>query len=202
MKTRKLQKLLAVLAIAGLTWSASVALAQDFSNAGTAQPAGVNSPVPQLSYGTAQIVRLAQANVGEDTIIAYIKNSGNSYGLNADQIIYLRQQGISDAIITTMLNQPKPAAAIAQPTTPAPQPVALPAVAPVPTTTIAPTVTYVQSVPATTYYYQPYYYPSYGWYSPVSLSFAWGGGWYGGHYYYGGWHGGGFGGWHGGGWHR
>ena len=40
--------------------------------------------------------------------MAYIKNSGNSYGLNADQIIYLRQQGVSDAVITAMLNQPKP----------------------------------------------------------------------------------------------
>ena len=48
-----------------------------------------------------------KANVGDETIIAYIKNSGNSYGLNADQIIYLRQQGVSDAVVRTMLNQPQ-----------------------------------------------------------------------------------------------
>ena len=65
----------------------------------------------------------------------------------------------------------------------------------VPTATVAPTVTYVQAAPAPVYYYaQPYYYPSYAWFPPVSLSFAWGSGWHGG--YYGGWHGGSYGGWH------
>ncbi len=110
---------------------------------------------PQLSYGVSQIVQLAQAKVGDDTIIAYIKNSGNSYGLTVDQIIYLRHQGISDAVITTMLNQPKPAVAVATPTTPAPQPVASSTAttgsgstittASGSTATVAPMVTYVQT---------------------------------------------------------
>ena len=203
------------MAVAGLAWSASTTLAQDSSAANTVQPAAVNAPVVQLAYGVSQIVQLAQAKVGDDTIIAYVKNSRSSYGLNADQIIYLRQQGISDAIITTMLNQPRPGVAIAMPTTPAPQPVASTAYGgQVSTATVAPTVTYVQTVPDTTYYSQPYYYPAYTWYPPVSFSFGWGGGWgggwHGGGYYRGGygggWHGGrSVGGWHGGGrggWHR
>jgi hypothetical protein len=201
MKTNHWQKMLAVLAVAGLALSASTTLAQNLTATTTAQPAAVNAPVPQLSYGVSQIMQLAQAKVSDDTIIAYIKNSGNIFDLNADQIIYLRQQGISDAVITTMLNQPRPAVAVATPTTPAPQPVASTAYSgPVSTATVAPTVTYVQTVPDTTYYYQPdyqpYYYPAYGWYPPVSFSFGWGGGWGGG------WHGGGHGGgWHGGGHH-
>jgi hypothetical protein len=196
MKTRNLQKMLAVVAVAGLALSASTALAQGSSAANTVQPAAVNVPMPQLAYGVAQIEKLAQAKVGDDTIVAYIKNTGNSYGLNADQIIYLRQQGVSDAVITTMLNQPRPGLAVATPTTPAPQPVASTAYrGQVPTATVAPTVTYVQTVPDTTYYSQPYYYPAYAWYPPVTFSFGWGGGWGGG------WHGGGWGGgWHGGGW--
>ena len=187
------------MAVAGLVWSASTALAQDSSAANTGQPAAVNPPVAQLSYGALQVVQLAQAKVGDDTIIAYIKNSGNSYGLAADQIIYLRHQGISDAVITTMLNQPKPGVAVATPTTPAPQPVisstavtgsgSTITTASGSTATVAPTVTYVQTAPAPTYYYQPYYYPAYAWYPPVSFSFGWGWG--------GGWHGGGgHGGWH------
>ena len=76
--------------------SASVALAQ------------VNGSAPQLAYGVPQIIQLSEAKVSDDTIIAYVKNSGNSFGLTADQIIYLRQQGVSDAVITAMLNQPKP----------------------------------------------------------------------------------------------
>jgi hypothetical protein len=198
--------MVAVMAVASLALSASTAQAQDSSAANAVRTAVVNASVPQLSYGVSQIVQLAQAKVGDDTIIAYIKNSGNSYGLTVDQIIYLRQQGISDAVITTMLNQPRAEVAVATPTTPAPQPVAA-STAPTgsgstittasgSTATVAPTVTYVQSVPDTTYYYQPYYpyyspyyCPAYAWYPPVSFSFGWG---------WGGWRGGG---WHGG-WHR
>ena len=186
MKTRYLQKMLAVMAVIGLALSASTALAQNSTT--VAQPAAINALVPQLSYGVVQIVKLAQAKVSDDTTIAYIKNSGNSYGLDVNQIIYLRQQGVSDAVITTMLNQPKPAVVIATPTTPAPQPVASTAYTEqVSTATVAPTVTYVQTVPDTTYYSQPYYsqpyYYPYVWYPPVAFSFGWGWG--------GGWHGGG-----------
>jgi hypothetical protein len=213
MKTRNLQRMVAVMAIAGLALSASTALAQDSSAANTVRPAAVNAPVTQLTYGVSQIVQLAQAKVGDDTIIAYIKNTGNSYGLTVDQIIYLRHQGISDAVITTMLNQPKPVVAAATVATPASTSTAetaplysprqreqIPAASTITTAsgstaTVAPTVTYVQTVPDTTYYYQPYYsqpyyYPAYAWYPPVSFSFGWGGGWGGG------WHGGGHGGWH------
>ena len=169
MKTKYLTTVLAVAVIGVLALPASIAMAQDSSS-----PAAVNVTSPQLAYGVPQILQLTQAKVGDDTIIAYIKNSGTSYGLNADQIIYLKQQGVSDAVITTMLNQPKAGVAAYAPTTPAPQSVAQTAVATVPTTTVAPTVTYVQAAPAPVYYYaQPYYYPSYAWYPPVSLSFAW-----------------------------
>jgi len=191
MKTNFLQTMLVVVTVAGLAGAASPARAQDSSAASAA--------APQLSYGVSQIMQLEQAKVGDDTIIAYVKNSGNSYGLDANQIIYLRQQGVSDAVITTMLNQPKPAVAVATPATPASQPVVSTASpVSVPTATVAPTVTYVQTVPTTAYYdYQPYYYPSYAWYPPVVFSFGWGGGYRGG--WGGGFHGGGF---HGGGWHH
>jgi hypothetical protein len=227
MKTKYLKNMLAALAVGVLACGAISVPAQDSSAPTTVVPAAVTAPAPQLAYGVPQILQMAQAKVGDDTIIAYIKNSGSSYGLNADQIIYLKQQGLSDGVITAMLNQPKPGVAAYTPPAPAPQPALAPAVAAVPTPTPAPTVTYVQSVPATTYYYQPqpyyypyYYYPSYAVYPAVSLSFGWGGyyrggyygGWHGGyggwHGGYGGWHGGyggwhgGYGGWHGGGWHH
>jgi uncharacterized membrane protein YgcG len=193
MKTLNLQNsLMTMSAIAGLCFSAMTIVAQT---------------VPQLSYGVPQVLQLAQAKVSDSTIIAYIHNSGYSYGLDANQIIYLRQQGVSDAVINTMLTQPKNAAANVQ-TAPPPADQSSTAV-------VQPTVTYVQSAPASsvyvvpntqTYYYdstyyQPYYYPYYG-YPAVSLSFGFGGGW-GGYHGGGGWHGGG-GGFHGGGggWHH
>jgi hypothetical protein len=203
MKTNYLQKLAALMA-AGLILTGSTVMAQVSTAANAAQPSAVSTSAPWLPPGAAQVLQLAQAKVGDDTIVAYVKNSGTGYYFNADQIIYLRQQGLSDAVLTAMLNQPKPGvaaatapaatASVTMPTTPAPQPADYSAPAtPAP---VAPPVTYVQTVPTTVYYSQPYYYPGYAWYPPVSLSFGWGWG--------GGWHGGGnYGGWHGGGgWHH
>ena len=166
-----------------------------------------------MSYGVSQIIQLSKAKVSDDTIVNYIRNSGSSYGLDASQIIYLKQQGVSDTVINTMLNQPRQAAQAA------PQP-AYPTASSTATATVVaqPAVTYVQTVPSSTVYvipdtqtYQYYnnYYPAYGyypyysgWYYPaVSFSFGFGGGYHGG-YYHGGW-GGYHGGYHGGGgWHH
>jgi hypothetical protein len=212
--------------LAGLVASASIALAQDNSTTvapATAQPTAL-APAPaaapvQLPYGASQILQLAPAKIADNTIVAYIRNSGNSYNLNADQIIYLQQQGISTTIINAMLSQPRlgvysaPAGETAG--TPAPQPdYSQPQQPPtVPTSAVGPAVTAIDptAAAASSYvYYQPayyptyysypypYYYPAYGWYPGISVGFVggWGHGWRGG--YVGGWHGG-YGGWHGGG---
>src|SRR6267378_1251659 len=148
MKTFSFQKLFLAVATIGLALSTMTAVAEN-------SPAG-NAPV--LSYGVPQILQLAQAKLDDDTIIAYIRHSGNSYGLDADQIIYLKQQGISGNVIIAMLNQPRPAA------TPAP---AQPA-AQTPATYAQPAPAYVQSAPSSTVYVMPnnqiYYsswYPAY-----------------------------------------
>ena len=195
MKTKSWQKMLATLAVAGLVASASTALAQ-YTPAASPAPAG--TPAQTLPYGVPQVLQLVQAKVSDDTIIAYVNNARISYNLDASQIIYLRQLGISDPVLMAMLNQPKAGVAPAPvayttppPATPAPAPVPSTVVqTPAPTVTYVqsqPSVTYVQSPPTTVYYAQPYYYPSYSYFPPVSLSFGWvfghGGGWHGG-----GWH--------------
>jgi len=145
MKTFHFLKLFLAVATIGLALSTMTAVAE-------------NSPAnnaPTLSYGMPQILKLAQAKLGDDTLVAYIRNSRNSYDLNADQIIYLKQQGISENVIIAMLNQPRPAA------TPAP---AQPAVQPSYPYTAQPAPADVQSAPSPTVYVmpnsQPYYYPS------------------------------------------
>jgi hypothetical protein len=202
MKTQNFKKsFLAVAAVTGLALSAMTVSAQDSSNATANQTAPQAAPI-QLSYGVSQIVQLAQAKVSDSTILTFVQNSGNSYGLDANQIIYLRQNGVSDAVVSAMLNQPKNVAANQTASQTANTQNAT-AVAP-------PVTTYVQSAPASsvyvvpdtqTYYYdsyyQPYYYPNYyypyyGWgYPAVSLSFGFGGRW-GGGFHGGGFHGGGF----------
>lgn len=199
MKTKYFQSPLPLIA-------AAVALA---IAAGTVSAQDNASPVaPQLAYGVSQVVQLSKANIGEDTIVTYVQNSGNSYGLDADQIVYLKQQGVSANVINAMINQRNRPVASA--------PVATATDSQASYTAPASTANYVQTAPASvptstvyvmpdtqtydyySYYYHPYYpyypYNYYGW-PAVSLSFGWGGRWGGG--YNGGWHGGG--GFHGGG---
>ena len=229
MKTRTFRRsLIAIAAVTALL--ATNIVAQDASTSATtpnvAQTAAGSGSAPQLSYGVPQVLQLSQAKIGDNTIVAYIQNSGTIYSLNASEIVYLKQQGVSDAVITTMLNQRQrvtQAAAQTAPQAPAtvtmPQPGSPDARSAETSTAVAqPTVTYVQPVPSSTvyvipdtqtynynaYYYQPYYYPYYGgwYYPPVTFSFGFGGGYHGG-YYHGGYHGGYRGGYHGGGgWHR
>jgi hypothetical protein len=212
MNANTFPKYLAILTIASLSALSLSAGAQQTAATTTAPPA-VSSPAPQMPYGVAQILQLSQAKVSDDTIVAYVRNSGNSYGLDANQIIFLRQQGVSDPVITAMLNQPKAGVSSYSEPAPTAPPAAAPAdqtqvtsassggstatYASTPTATVAPTVTYVQSVPTYSsypyyygygypYYYgygYPYYY-GYGYYPGVSISFGYRGGWYGGGYHY------------------
>lgn len=226
MKTRNFPALPLTLTAFILALALGNVLAQDSTastTASAAQSTAATQPVPQLSYGVPEVLQLSQANVGDSTIINYIHNSGNNYGLNAAQIIYLRQQGVSDAVVNAMLNQPRTLSG--QPVATTSQPASTETYsAQTSTATTQPTVTYVETVPSSsvyvvpdtqTYYYNnwlynhsPYYgngYPYYGYhpayyswpYPAVSVSFGWGG-------YRGGWHDGwhGGGGWHStGGWH-
>jgi hypothetical protein len=200
----------AVLALAARNVSAQVSAAS----------ADQTEPL-QLSYGVSQIIQLSKANVSEATIVSYVQNSGNSYGLDANQIVYLKQQGVSDAVINTMLNQPRPAAQTGS----SPN-YSTASGAPTATVVTQPTVTYVQPVPSSTVYvipdtqtygyyacsYRPYgprcYAPCYspvyygGCYPGLSVAIGFGGGYHG-VYSRGGWGGGYRGGYHGGGgWHR
>lgn len=190
MKTKKIYKpLLALPAIAGLLLVAGSLPAQDSTAA--AQPAVASQGVPQLSPGMPEVLQLMQAQIGESTILAYIKNSSVTYRLSAEQIIYLKQQGASNPILDAMITHTPPTV-VATPTS---------------SVTTQPAVTYVQTAPVSTIYYtrDPYYYGGpayygydygYGYYPwllpPVSFSFGFGGHGHGGGY--GGWHGGGCGG--------
>jgi hypothetical protein len=105
----KLLSALAVLVIGWLCWNGGTL--------GQAQSAPANQS-PQLQ----EIVKLTQAKMGDDVILAYIKNSGASYNLSADDILYLNTQGVSKPVLSALL-QAKASAApapVATPATPAP----------------------------------------------------------------------------------
>ena len=176
------QTILASLAVALLILPATMTFAMDAS---TPAPAAMtNAPAPQLSYGVSQIMLLAQANISDDTIVAFIKYSENSYVLDASQIIYLRQQGISETVIVAMLNQPKMVGPMTK--SPAAPPVTTPAMSPAPATVVAPRAVDAESdlMPAH-YDYSPHCYTDVGSFPAAlfslmlaSLSDGNSGGWY------------------------
>jgi hypothetical protein len=50
------------------------------------------------------IISLIGAGLGQETIVAKIRNSPGSYDLSTDKLIALKQKGVSDAIIAAMLD--------------------------------------------------------------------------------------------------
>jgi len=215
MKNLNVQKWLAGIGVAVLLAGAAQAQStQDASTANSTAPSV--AAAPPLADSVAQVLQLEQAKVSDSTILSFIQNSTASYPMAASQIIYLKQQGVSDTVLNAMINAHPSMAASSAPA-PAPDTSSAAQTA----TATAPAVTTYQTVPSSSVYVIPdsqtYYYTSgyYGYpyyYSPVAVSvgFGWGwggyygwhgGGWHGG--YGGGWHGGYGGGWHGGGgWHH
>ena len=132
-----------------------------------------------MSYGVAQVLKLEQAKVGDSVIVNYVQSSGVTYDLKADEIVYLKEQGLSDDVLNAMMNQRTSLAGSAQtaaaPSAPASPPTASPSANTSQTATAAaPSVTYIQQQPAqsstvyvvptspTYYYTSPAYYPYYG----------------------------------------
>jgi hypothetical protein len=56
-----------------------------------------------ISPAVAEVIRLAESGVGDDVVLAYIQNSQATFDLRADDVLYLRDVGVSSAVITAML---------------------------------------------------------------------------------------------------
>jgi hypothetical protein len=66
------------------------------------KPAVVPAP-PRLSPAAEEVVQLAQAQVGEEVLLAYIENTPAVFGLKAGDILYLHDLGISAPVIAAMI---------------------------------------------------------------------------------------------------
>src|SRR3984957_13053221 len=75
MKTNIIPKSLAIMLVASMAAFGLSADAQQ-TTVTPAAPAAVSTVTPALPYGVTQILQLAQAKIGDDTGIAYVKNSG------------------------------------------------------------------------------------------------------------------------------
>ncbi|MGA2240918.1 MAG: DUF6600 domain-containing protein [Verrucomicrobiota bacterium] len=107
-----------------------------------------SSALPPNIYPTsplAQVVRLTQAGVDESVIMTYVTNSGSTFNLDSDKIIYLKDIGLPNEVVTAMIQrdqqlqqqmnasayqppaQPAPGTTEQPETAPSPQPVEQPA---------------------------------------------------------------------------
>jgi hypothetical protein len=59
-----------------------------------------------LSPGLAEIIKLAQSHVAEETLVAFIQNSGITYSPTADELLYLNDLGLSDKVINALFKKP------------------------------------------------------------------------------------------------
>src|ERR1035441_1942512 len=183
------------------------------ASAEAAAPASVSETRPvQLSSGVPEILKLGRAHVGDDIIIAFIRNSGGTYHLSVSEILYLREQGVSDQVLTAMLSAGQNLAATSTQAAPQPAPTGLtsdwansnpqpaPAAPQLAPAYEAAAPVYAQPAPVYAYPAPSYgYYDAwpYGWgYHALSFGIGIGGGYYGGYhgggYYGGGYHGGGY----------
>ena len=232
MKTRASRLcVLATLSVASLLATGATAQTAAPTPTTTAATSAADSPAPKLPYGADDVLKLTRAQVSEDVTLNYVRNSGTIYNLAPNDIVYLRNEGVSDRVINTMLDQRKtvPAETAAQaaqasvaaasqaPAAPdaitAPAPQAVPQYAPV---YAQPTPAYVEPqptyAPASTVYVIPYNGGGYGYantypYAYGSYYRSWGpsvvvGVGYGGGGRCGPYYGGRYGGYHGGGHYR
>ena len=108
-----------------------------------APPAGKpeNAVEVNISPATAEVVRLAESGLGDEVVSSYVTNSQTAFNIDADDIVYLKDVGISEAIISQMMahdrqireSGPPPATAqTAPPPMPTPGPETIPQQQPIP----------------------------------------------------------------------
>lgn len=205
MNTKLSGRLVRVIAVGVAGW-VSLGVAGAAENA-AASTAGKST---HLSFAATEVLKLSRAKVGDETIVAYVKQASSPYDLNAEDIVYLRGEGVTDRVVSAMLTArpevavaphapaPTPALAASVNTAPTPGQTTYPGgAAPATTTTttiVQPAVTYVQPSPTvvytspvvTEYYGGPYYYGygypyyGYGWRPGISVSLGFGGRFHGG----------------------
>ncbi len=108
--------------------------ALQFSNLPPLSPAAL-PPGMQLYAGAQEVVKMAQAGIGDDVILTYITNANVQFGVTPDAIIYLNDLGVSGTVVTAMMKHDVAAQAAAAATAASPVPMPLtPATAPAPGT--------------------------------------------------------------------
>lgn len=146
---------------------------------GAAAQAAAATPA-NLSLGASEVVKLVSSGVSEEVVLAYIQNSQAVFNLSADDVLYLKDIGLSPQVTSAMLNhdstlrgQTAQYAPVATTPTPIPATALVPATtATVATTTITAPV-YVSSPPADVVYFYNDLAPYGTWVSLEGFGWCW-----------------------------
>jgi hypothetical protein len=65
------------------------------------------APIPPagLSHAVEEIIKLSHAGISETVILNYVETSGTLYDLKPAEVIYLRDEGVTDSVINAMIDQ-------------------------------------------------------------------------------------------------
>jgi hypothetical protein len=73
----------------------------------TATTSAANTASVKLPYGVDDVLKLSRARISEDVTLNYIQSSGTIYNLSAQDLIYLKNEGVSDKVLNAMQDQRK-----------------------------------------------------------------------------------------------
>src|SRR6266704_2166097 len=102
-------------------------LSDDNVTAGPVEAQGEVAAPSDISPAAAEVIKMASSGVTEDVIVAYVNNSQAPFDLSANEVLYLKDLGISSPVVTAMINHDtalrgQAAQNAPPPSAPAPQP--------------------------------------------------------------------------------
>src|SRR5262245_52459242 len=106
------------------------ALGLDVRPAGLELSGTFDSGSPRLSAGVAEIIKMFDAKVDIEVIKTYIRNSAVPYYLSATEIIFLKERGIPNEVIASLIQRGGELRAQSPQSTPPPATTTTPAPAP------------------------------------------------------------------------
>ncbi|MEO6182171.1 MAG: DUF6600 domain-containing protein [Verrucomicrobiota bacterium] len=71
-------------------------------------------PPADLSAGVSEVVKLVQSGVGEEVLLAYLEKSGRTFNPTVDEIVYLKDLGLSETALAALVRQGNPNPEVAQ----------------------------------------------------------------------------------------
>lgn len=85
--------------------TAAVGVSPEAATSANPSPGAAIATTPSLPSGVSEVMKLFRGGITADIIANYVNNSTLSFYLNADNIIFLQQQGLPASVLTAMIQR-------------------------------------------------------------------------------------------------